>query len=269
MNSSKPTTNFAEIAAGFLTGMNVVGPLIRGYVQSQGEAPPPSAYLRLENPEKKFFVDPMREPMAASVNGDAPDANFFVTIDAEMFHYLIWGKLPIARALNEKVALVESNRIVPPENQSTIAITGGPLIFNNPLYEMYLIRIGAGRLISENSTPQIPLPGEKRPIREIPLEPTPEKSILGAAANALARVMGWMAGLALRLLIKLRKEEDLDAPLEYSAIPDPRPPNPPASSGVRLALMKVLFKRINIFEVIDNLGKGIMATGPFKSRRAA
>jgi hypothetical protein len=268
MAHTEKTTNFAEIASGFMSGLNSLGPLIRGYVESQEEGAPPSMLLHLTNPEKKIHVDPMKDPMVEQVNGGEPDTNFFAAMDAEMFHYIVWGRLPFARAINEKVVLMESRQAVPPEDQPGAGMAGGPLIFNNLLYEMYLIRIGAQDLITENTKPEIPLPGEKRPIKEIPLLKVPEKTLLGALANAMARVTGWLLGFLLRFFIKLlKREEDLEAPLEYSEVPQPRPPNPPASSGARLKIMKFLFRRIDVFSVIENLAKGIMATGPFKQRR--
>lgn len=137
-------------------------------------------------------------------------------------------------------------------------------MFNNYAYEMYLIRIGAGHLITENPNPAITELMEQRPEKEIKLNHVPGRTLTGAMANACGRMMGWMAGPILSLVLKLRKDEDLEAPLEYSEVPDPRPKNPAASSGLILAIMKALFRRIDIFSVLDNIVKGIMATGPFK-----
>lgn len=261
------TTNFAEIAAGFLAGLEPLGPLMRGMSELQGLNPPPSLILQLQDPDKKFFIAPAEKPMVVQVNGEDPDANLYMVADAEMFHHLLWGQLTLAKAVNEKLILMESRRPLPPEDQPPPVRAGGPILFNNLLYEMHLIRIGAGHLIANYAKPKIPLPGEPRPIKEITLEKTPGKTALGTMANAAGRVLGWMAGIALRLYFKLRKQEDLEAPLEYSSIPDPRPTTPPPSSGARLAVMKFLFRRIDILSVLDNLAKGVMDTGPFKPGR--
>jgi hypothetical protein len=266
MDQQGRTTNFAELAYGFLSGLNALSPLIRGFFEFQGQNNPPSALLRLNNPDKKIYINANHEPMVTQVDGPEPDDfNFGATVDAEMFHYIIWGRLPLVRAMNEKVVLIESNRSTPPEDQPVTGMAGGPLLFNNILYEMYLIRIGAGRLITDNTNPDFPLPGEQSPVRDIHLDPVLENSILGNIANALARMTGWLAGLIMRIFANwLKPREDLEAPLKYSTIPDPRPPAPAPSSGIRLAIMKKVFKRIDIFQVLENLAKGIRETGPLQ-----
>ncbi len=267
MGPADKTTDFAQITGGFLAGLNALGPLIRGLVEYQGQDSPPSMFLHLQNPEKKILVAPGQVPMVSRINGDEPEANFYAKADSEMFHYMVWGRLSFAKALNEKLLLTESRLNTPPEDQPALGMPGGPLLFNNVFYEMYLIRIGAEHLITADTTAHIPLPGEGRPIKEIRLIEVPGGIVPRAAAHAFARCLGWILGLVLRVYLRWRKDEDLEAPLEYSSVPEPRPENPPPSSGAKLAIMKVLFRRIDVFSVLDNLVKGIMATGPFEKRR--
>jgi hypothetical protein len=264
MAQKKQTTNFAEIAQGFLAGLSAIRPLFLAYSEIEGMQGPPTILFRLNNPDSKIYINFEKDPMVVQVSGTEPSAEMILTIDADMLHYLIWGKLPVVKAMNEKLLIIENNRSMSPEDQPGGGIPGGPLLFNNILYEMYLIRIGAARLITENTMPEFPEPGEQRLVKEIPLDPVPDKSMLGAIINPLALALGWLAGLILRLYFRFRRDENLEAPLVYSTVPDPFPPIPPASSGARLALMKFLFRRIDIFSVIENMVKGIMATGPFK-----
>jgi len=263
----KQTTNFAELGAGFLTGLNSLGPLIQGWMKVVGAGSPPSMLLKLLNPDKRLLLTPGQIPLVKEVDGADPEVNVILTVEAEMFHYLIWGKLTFAKALNEKVLLMEYTRTMPIQEQTTAGpgMSGEPLQFNNVLYEMFLIRIGAGRLITEKTTPEIPLPGDRRPVQEIPLDPVPQNpSLLSPLANAFAFCLGGFAGLVLRLILPWLLKEDLEAAPVYSTVPDPRPPVPPASSGLRLKLMKFFFQRIDIFSVFANLAQGLLATGPFK-----
>ncbi|OGP60299.1 MAG: hypothetical protein A2V67_06950 [Deltaproteobacteria bacterium RBG_13_61_14] len=226
----------------------------------------PAILLKLQNPDKKVLITPGQIPLVKEVDGADPEVNVIMTLDAEMFHYLIWGKLTFAKALNEKVLLMDYTRTLPPQDQASAGpgMAGEPLQFNNILYEMFLIRIGAGRLITEKTFPEIPLPGERRPVQDIPLDPVPPGSLLGPMANALAFFLGGLGGLVLRPILPWLLKEDLEAPPVYSTVPDPRPPIPPASSGVRLKLMKFFFRKIDIFSALQNLAQGMLATGPFK-----
>lgn len=264
MTSSLPRTDFAELTAGFLLRLNALAPLVQGWMKVSNFGPAPTLLLKLENPEKKILLAPGQVPLVKEVTGPDPEVNLILTLDAEMFHYLLWGKLTFAYALNEKILLLDYARHLPAQARPMAAKPGGPLLFNNLLYEMFLLQVGAGHLLTENTTPDFPLPGERRPAREIMLAPAAKRSLLGPLSAAAAFGLGGFAGVILRLILPwLLKEEDLEAPLVYSTVPSPRPALPPASSGRRLQLMKFLCRRIDLFSVLSRLAQGIMVTGPF------
>lgn len=259
MNS---TTNYAEIAAGFIKRFGFVGPLLSFAAPDMKL----TVMIKLKNPDKKIFIDLSRRPVEIIEDGPQESADVVFSTEAELFHYILWGKLTFSKAINEAVALlvIRSGALpdMPIMETPEERRTG-----TNPLYEAYLINIGAGHLLEEKANLTFPPPSPS--VRNITLKPKLQPGILEKISVALALVMGYLGGLGLRVYLKFRKPPKFEPPevkyLTFDEVFTPLPPIPdkPRSKPV-LKVMDFIFSRVDVMKVLEASIKGAEAVGAFK-----
>lgn len=255
-------TNYAEIAAGFIKRFGFVGPLLSFAAPDMKL----TVMIKLKNPDKKIFIDLSRRPVEIIEDGQQESADVVFSADAELFHYILWGKLTFSKAINELAALLvirsgalpDMPIIEAPEERRT---------GTNPLYEAYLINIGAGHLLEEKVNLTFPLPPAV--VKSISLKPKGTSGLLEKFFVASAFVMGYIGGLGLRVYLKFRKPPKFEPPeVKYLSFDEVFTPLPPMSneghSKPVLKIMDSVFSRVDIMKVVEASVRGAEAAGAFK-----
>lgn len=255
-------TNYAEIAAGFIKSFGFVGPLLSFAAPDMKL----TLMIKLRNPDKKIFIDLSHQPLEIVEDGPQESADVMFSTDAELFHYILWGKLSFSKAINESVALLvirsgalpDMPIIETPEERRT---------GTNPLYEAYLINIGAGHLLEEKVN-LAPIP-TMHIERSIYLKPRLNSGLLQKTFIALSFVIGYVGGLGLRIYMKFRKPPKFEPPevryLSFNEVFTPLPPIPqePHSRTV-LKIMNAIFSRVDIMKIVEASVRGAESAGAFK-----
>ena len=259
------TTNYAEITAGFIQRFGVVGPLL----SFLAPALKLTVLIKLKNPDKNIFIDLGAKPMNIVVDGPQREADLTMTLNADMFHYMLWGKLAFPKAVNEKIALIE----IKTGSMSNIPVFGSAKQKHkkprgrNDLYEIYLINIGAAHLLDEPVNFTIPPPGDVE-IRTIELHPHKVNHPLVKTFSGAAFCMGLVAGLILRLFLKNLKPKEFTIPrisyITYDEVFAMHPKPDPMRNRLGFALTKFFFSRVDLFKLIKSIMRGMNASGVFK-----
>lgn len=256
-------TNYADIATGFIRRLGFIGPLI-SFVAPELKL---TVLIKLHKPDRTIFIDTGLRPLNIVVDGPQKQADVMLTLDAEMFHYMLWGKITFPKALNESIILLEIKSGSLPDipiietPKPKVPRAPGP----NPIYEMYLVNIGAGHLIDEQT--QLSFPPPPSELRNIELAPQKKGGLLEKSGMAMTYILAFISGLFLRLFLKLRKPPKFMPPkIEYLSFDEVFKPLPPAKGFkiVKMPLMKSLFSRVDILRVTEAGVSGLAASGALK-----
>jgi|GEM_PF-1544128 len=255
--------NYADIAAGFIQRFGFIGPLV-SFVAPEMKL---TVLIKLRKPEKNIFIDLGASPVGITMDGPQKQADVTLTLDAEMFHYMLWGKLTFPKAINESVVLLEIKTgslpdipIIEPPRPKNPRAPGA-----NPLYEMYLVNIGASHLLDEPV--QITFPPLPREQLEIALSPRKKGGLIEKTGMATAWALGLVGGLFLRLFLRLRKPPQFKPPkVKYLTFDEVFTPLPPAKDFniMKLPFMKPLFSTVDIIRIIEAGVSGLSASGALK-----
>jgi len=259
----KKTSTYTDLAIGFIEqGIAVISPLIHQVAPDVRL----TILIRLQHPDRSVFIDMRKDPVTVTVDSPEKSADVTITADSRIFHYILWGRLSFARAINEKAMLLQRD----PMSSLNLPPTGdgrntSPMVLDNVLYEAYLINRGAAHLLEEKQLPDI-FSTENNP-QTMDLRPAKRSGLLSAIGRGSAFVMGYAGGLFLpRIKAKVQSAAPVPPPPDTQPIKIDFQQIPPNENGLaprrlRNALLRPVFSRVDIFELGRAAVGGMKATG--------
>ncbi len=248
MESAGNVVGYSDLALGFVKGIDSIGPLIPAV------APDIKLTLKvvLEDADKQVFIDFAGKPPKADFGRENRPADITLHAKQRDFHDFLRGKLNIIKAWNDKKMLLEFT----PTALSGVPVrkpTGSekPVGLPGFVYEMYLVSIGADKILESGDEGTVELQFRK-------------KGIFSRVIGALAWMGGALFGLALRLIKRFSREPSPDEPpeIEVTEVTEPpAPSSPPEPGKITRAVMRWFFCRVDMFGVARSFVSGAQAVG--------
>lgn len=248
MESASNVVGYSDLAFGFVEGINSIGPIIPAV------APDLKLTLKvvLEDADKQVFIDLGGRPPKAEIITENRPADIILHAKQRDFHDFLRGKLNIIKAWNDKKMLLEFTPTAlggipsrkPTGSERPVGLPGF-------LYEMYLVSIGADKILEEGNEGTVELQPRK-------------KGIFSKVIGAFAWMGGVLFGVALRLFKRFHREPAPDEPpeIEVTEVTEPPAPAPPPEPGkIARAVMGWFFRRVDMFGVARSFVAGARAVG--------
>ena len=243
---------YADLALGFVGGINSIGPLIPAFAPEMKMA----VHIVLEDTGREALMDLGARPPKVSFGKISQPADITLLAKASDFHDILRGKLNLIKAMNEKRILLEFLPTAFANLPERIPATSDvPAQVPGFVYEMYLVSIGASRILEEPAPPN----GMVR------LEPG-KKGFFAGFSGVVAWIFGVLFGVFLRIFKLLKRKPSPDEPPkiewhELDKIPSPITLEPPK---IVRSVLQWFFNKVDMFKLAGSFVNGARITGALK-----
>jgi len=248
MESTGNVVGYSDLAFGFMEGINSIGPLIPAV------APDIKLTVRviLEDADRQAFIDLSGRPPRVEFINDNRPADITLHAKQRDFHDILRGKINLIKAWNDKKILMEfSPSALSGIPSSKPADSEKPIQTPGFLYEMYLVSIGAEKILENGGNGQVELQPRK-------------KGVFSGMAAAFAWAGGVLFGVVLRLLKRFTRQPAPDEPpkIEVSEVTEfPAPSPAPEPGRITRGVMTWFFRRVDMFGLARSFVSGAQAVG--------
>ena len=238
-------SGYGDLALGFVGGINSIAPLISAFAPDLKMA----VRIVLEDTGAEAFMDLGSRPPKVSFGKVNRPAEITLWAKAKDFHDILRGKLNLIKAMNDKRILVEMiptafaniPNLPPAKKERPLQVPGF-------VYDMYLVSIGASRMLEEPSPPD----GKVR------LEPG-EKGMFARFSGVVAWFFGVIFGVIFKIWNRLRHKPSPDEVpqiewREIDKVPAPGPSLEPPK--IIRAIMKWFFNKVDMFQLAESFVNG-------------
>lgn len=239
---------YADLALGFVGGINEIGPLIKLFVPELKM----TVKIVLEDVGKEARIDLGANPPRVELGENMPPSDLTLEASAKDFHDVLLGKLNLMKGWNEKKILLELTptafSTLPAVDRRNVSAAQIPGF----VYEMYIKSAGAQKILAEDSTQTI-----------VKAEPR-TGGVLEKISCAIAWFLGIISGIAVRLLLGRRNKrsstEERSQVLLTPVEELPKPPNPLTLPRPVHIIMSWFFTRVDMFRLANSFVKGTLVT---------
>lgn len=241
---------YADLAFGFVSGINHIGPLIKLLAPDLKM----TVKIVLEDVGKQARIDLGANPPKVEFGENMPPSDLTLEARAKDFHDVLLGKLNLMKGWNEKKILLE---LTPTAFSSLPAVDRKKVTsaqIPGFVYEMYIKSVGAGKILEES----LPSASGKAQPRT--------GGFLEKISRGLAWLFGASFGLVLRLFLRGKdKKQELEKPAQVELKPVEELPKPASPLALPRPVHRALswfFQRVDMFRLAGSFVKGALVTAP-------